>query len=70
MKKSTGLGVSEQEKKAWGQGEYANMPQDVVKELYPKVSMASDRLDDTITGIDSCMRNSEGKRSKYVSDQH
>lgn len=64
-------GTSEREGKAWGKGEYANMPQDVVKEMYPKTKGGSRKtLDDTIKGIDYSIDRSEGRASKYVSDQH
>ncbi len=64
-------GVSEKEGKAWGKGEYANMPKAEKMQLYPKNPKARDKvLDDTITGIDSWSRQMEGKRDRFVSDQH
>lgn len=65
-----GLGVSEREHAPWGHGEYANMPQEVIKEEYSKVHPRSGVLDDTITGIDKSNMHSEHQRSKYLSSQH
>ena len=66
-----GLGASESEKSAWGKGEYANMPQEVSKQLYRKAPMRSgDNLDDTINEIDECVSRSDSKARRYLSDQH
>lgn len=46
-------GSSEKEGKAWGQGSFANMPQEVTMAAYPKEAyMSGPALDDTSTRID------------------
>lgn len=63
-------GVSESEGKAWGSGQFANMPQDVKMQAYPKASNYRGRPeDDTITGIDSVCQKSESTASRYLSNQ-
>lgn len=70
MKKAMTYGTSEHEGKAWGRGEYANMPQDVKKDMYPKNRGATGSLDDTITGIDKAISSSEKTVSRFLSNQH
>lgn len=72
MKKpAEGLGVSEREKAPWGHGEYANMPKDVVEEIYPRNrAYRGNDLDDTITGIDHTITRSESTTRKHISNQH
>jgi hypothetical protein len=69
MGKATGLGKSEKEAKAWGKGEYANMPKETVMEQYPKHRAVGGVEDDTITGIDECCNKSVGQAMRYLSDQ-
>ena len=53
-----------------GKGDFAGMPKEVIMEKYPDYSnMSSNELDDTLTGIDEVCKHSEGKRSKYLSNQ-
>lgn len=55
MKKKTASqhGTSENEGKAWGNGQFANMPKDVKMEPYPTKPYHMDEgLDDTLTRID------------------
>jgi hypothetical protein len=53
-----------------GQNSFANMPNQVIMQAYPKNKVANDReIDDTILGIDNVVHMSEGKRSKYMSNQ-
>lgn len=63
-------GDSENEGRYIGKGEFANMPQDVTMELYPKSRLASDNIPDDIKRVDRENDQMEGKRSKYVSNQH
>lgn len=64
-------GISENEGKSWGHGEFANMPKDKVMKPFQKTKkMKSSNLDDAITGIDRCVDESEGRVSKYLSNQH
>jgi len=54
-----------------GKGQFANMPQDVYMGQYPKVKLPmNEGIDDTMSEIDGCVAKSEGKRSKYKSQQH
>lgn len=51
-----------------GQGEMANMPQNVVMKHYPNMGLGSrEGLDDTIVGIDSQRKDSHSKMMKYHS---
>jgi hypothetical protein len=64
-------GNSENEEKAWGRGEFANMPKDVKMKPYPKNKGYSDMgEDDTITRIDGEIGRMEGKARKNLSNQH
>lgn len=55
----------------WGHGKFANMPDSVEMYPYPKQKMGRSRgIDDTMRRIDGEDDQMEGKRSKYVSDQH
>lgn len=64
-------GVSEKEGKAWGRGEFANMPKDVKMQAYPRgKNYRGGVLNDTITGIDEVSRVSENKAQKNLSNQH
>ncbi len=73
MKKGKGFathGDSENEGKYIGKGEFANMPQDVTMETYPKSKLGMDNIPDDIKRIDGENDQMQGKRSKYVSRQH
>jgi len=48
---------------------FANMPQDVHMNQYPKQSGLSQEQDDTITGIDETIAHSKGKAKKHASNQ-
>lgn len=62
---------SENEGKAWGHGEFANMPQAEKMQSYPPCSKYRGRdLDDTITGIDKSNYHSESMAQKHISNQH
>lgn len=68
---ATGLGVSEAEAPAMGHGNFANMPQDIYMEQYPKApAQRSHVLDDTMSHIDRCNHHAEIQESKYLSNQH
>lgn len=71
MAKADQHGVSEREGKAWGKGEFANMPKETKMDMYPKSHEAGPGvLDDTMTGIDASNKKSSGKTRKYLSNQH
>lgn len=71
MKSATKHGRdSGNEGKAWGTGQHANMPKETVMKDYPKPSMRSDNLDDTITGVDRCVSSSVSKSKSNLSNQH
>jgi hypothetical protein len=66
MKKS-----SENEGRAMGKGQFANMPQEVTMKAYPKANeFGPGVLDDTITGIDAATKKAHTKSHKYLSNQH
>lgn len=52
-----------------GRSDYAGLPKEIKMEEYPKKRMADGMLDDSMVDIDRLMEKSEGKRSRYVSDQ-
>lgn len=70
MKKPETHGSSEREGKYWGKGEFANMPKDVKMDMYPKSKLDDDYEDDTINRIDGENNQMQGKRKRYVSNQH
>jgi hypothetical protein len=49
---------------------HANLPTDVKIKDYPKQSGMGGDLDDTITGIDECVRHGKGQANKHRSKQH
>lgn len=54
-----------------GKGQFANMPQDVYMNEYPKTRLTENEgIDDTMSEIDGVVSKSEGKRRKYISNQH
>lgn len=48
---------------------FANLPQDVHMQQYPKQSTYNSELDDTITGIDETIDHGVGKIKKHISNQ-
>jgi hypothetical protein len=66
-----GHGDSEKEGKRVGQGNFANMPQEVSMKGYPKSpKYRGSEIDDTMSEIDGCNSRSEGMARRHVSDQH
>ena len=62
---------SEREGKAWGRGEFANMPKEVSMAAYPKAHEAGPGYeDDTITRIDGENGRAQTKTKRYLSNQH
>jgi hypothetical protein len=47
----------------------ANLPQEVHMVDYPKQSGLGGEIDDTITGIDECVKQGIGQAKKYISNQ-
>lgn len=72
MKRKASMhGFSEKEGKAWGHGNFANMPQDVEMKPYSKAHMMKEPLeDDTMTRIDAEVARSESRARSHYSDQH
>ena len=65
------LGVSEQEAAPWGNGAYANMPQEIRMEIYAKGHKSHGNvLDDTITHVDDTNLRGDDQAQKYISNQH
>jgi len=60
-------GESEAEGKAWGRGQFANMPQEVVyKEVGPTPHFMQENIDDTMRRLDEDGRQSiRGERKSY-----
>lgn len=64
-------GNSEKEGKAWGRGEFANMPKEEKMQQYPKANQyGPSDLDDTMSGIDQANAKAASKSHKFVSNQH
>lgn len=64
-------GNSEKEGKAWGKGEFANMPKEVRMDKYPKSSeFGAGDIDDTMTEIDDTTSKAHGKSRRFLSNQH
>lgn len=64
-------GNSEKEGKAWGKGEFANMPKETKMQAYPKASeYGPDDLDDTMTEIDRVNSKAHTKSHSNKSNQH
>ena len=62
---------SENEGKAMGRGEFANMPQSVTMKAYPKASeYGPDVEDDTMTRIDAENSRAHTKARSNKSNQH
>ena len=64
-------GESEDEGRVYGQGEFANMPQEVKMKSYPKAyEYGPDVLDDTMGTVDKSNSRAHTTSRKYVSNQH
>lgn len=71
MAKANMHGNSEREGKAWGKGEFANMPKEVKMNAYPRANeYGPGDLDDTMTEIDRSNSKSKSKMKSNVSNQH
>lgn len=71
MAKASMHGNSEREGKAWGQGEFANMPKEVKMNPYAKANQfGPGDLDDTMTGIDKSNSSAASKTRSNLSNQH
>lgn len=55
-----------------GRKDHAGMPKDVYMEAYPKGPRLpmNEGIDDSMSEIDGSVGKSEGKRSRYKSQQH
>jgi hypothetical protein len=64
-------GNSEKEGRAWGKGEFANMPKEVSMKSYPKANeYGPSDLDDTMTEIDRVNSMAHKRSRSHVSNQH
>lgn len=71
MAKANMHGNSEREGKAWGKGEFANMPKELKMNAYPKANQfGPGDLDDTMTGIDRSNSAAASKTRSNLSNQH
>jgi hypothetical protein len=70
-KKMNMHGSSENEGKAMGKGGFANMPQDVKFQAYPKANEFGPGIeDDTMTRIDGENKRAKSKTRSHLSNQH
>jgi hypothetical protein len=55
-----------------GRNDFAGLPGEKVMKSYPKGAglTKNERIDDTMSEIDDVCERSEGKRKKYLSNQH
>lgn len=64
-------GESEMEGRAWGKGEFANMPKETKMKAYPKASeFGPGVLDDTMGEIDMTTKTASTKSHRFLSNQH
>ena len=70
MAKVNEHGTSEHEGRAWGKGEFANMPKETKMDTYPKNRGQGGSLDDTLTGIDRSISEAETQSRRHMSNQH
>lgn len=71
MAKADMHGNSEREGKAWGKGEFANMPKEVKMNAYPKAhEFGPGDLDDTMTEIDRANGVAAKRTRSNLSNQH
>jgi hypothetical protein len=64
-------GSSEREGKAWGKGEFANMPKEVKMSAYPASKQyGGDYEDDTMVRIDAENSRTNSKAHSHKSNQH
>ena len=65
-------GFDEGHKPMVGRGDFAGLPSEKVMRSYPKGAQLTrdERLDDTMSEIDDVGTRAEGKRRKYISNQH
>lgn len=63
-------GFKEGHDQSIGKGQFANLPQEVKMQAYPKSKQPmNEGIDDTMTDVDSIHSRSEAKRRKYKSNQ-
>jgi hypothetical protein len=63
-------GESEREGRAWGHGEFANMPQEQQMKVYPRdAHHGSAPEDDTMTDIDRVNHFAARQTNRYLSNQ-
>jgi hypothetical protein len=71
MAKAQQHGVSEKEGRAWGKGEFANMPQGVKMDKYPASRQAGPMVeDDNMSRIDAENSRASAKTRRNLSNQH
>lgn len=71
MAKASMHGESEKEGRAWGHGEFANMPKEVKMDRYPKAHEEGPTVeDDTMTRIDRENRQAHMQSRRHMSNQH
>jgi|GEM_PF-2297239 len=64
-------GESESEGRAWGHGQFANMPHEVKMKGYPKASeFGPSVLDDTMGHVDKTNHHAETQTRRHLSNQH
>jgi hypothetical protein len=60
-------GTSENEGKAWGHGQFANMPQEAIMKPYPAPDYTTDgHIDDTIMRLDDDEKDAVRKKRKNM----
>ena len=64
-------GMSENEGKYWGSGEFANMPKETRMKAYPKASQFGPTvLDDTMGHVDVTNEDAHDTSRRFISNQH
>lgn len=60
-------GSSEHEGKAWGHGQFSNMPHEVIMKPYPVIHPKEEGIDDTISRLDEDSNDARMRKKKSMS---
>ena len=64
--KASHHGTSEREDAPWGQGQFANMPTEVIMSPYPIIHPKDEGIDDTISRLDEDSNDARTRKKKTM----